>query len=271
LSEACIRAEGLSKRFLVVEGRKTLLRTVRALAAGKPLRRERWILQDLTFTVARGEKLALVGRNGAGKTTLLRVLAGIYPKTSGTLVVTATPAALLNCSTGFHGDLPIIDNLYLFGALHGVGRDVLGPRRQAILEVAGLEHLAYAPLKELSTGQVRRLALTVFSHTPGDLLILDEVLANLDRGFLRESELFFEAMVRSDKTMIMTSHDSSVLRKYCERAMWLDNGRVLRLGPCEEVIDAYERALDPGAASDERAVARSSSTPVRHDAVVARP
>jgi ABC-type polysaccharide/polyol phosphate transport system ATPase subunit len=271
LSEACIRAEALSKRFLVAESRKTLLRTVRALAAGEPLRRERWVLQDLTFTVARGEKLALVGRNGAGKTTLLRLLAGIYPQTSGTLVVNAAPAALLNCWTGFHGELPVIDNLYLFGAVHGVGRDVLGPKRQAILEVAGLEELAYAPLKELSTGQVRRLALTVFSHTPGTLLILDEVLANLDRGFLRESELFFEAVVSSNKTMIMTSHDSSVLRKYCERAMWLDNGRVLRLGPCEEVIDAYERSLNPGVGSDEPALARSSTAPVRHDAVVATP
>jgi lipopolysaccharide transport system ATP-binding protein len=245
LSGVCVRAGGLSKRFLVLNSERTLLRALRSLVTGGSLRREHWVLRQLTFEIRRGEKLALLGKNGSGKTTLLRLLTGIYEQTSGTLAIDGSPRALLSCHAGFHRELPVLDNVYLFGALHGIGRDVLTPREPAILELAELEHLAYAPLKQLSTGQVQRLAVSVFSQTATDFLIFDEVLGNVDPGFVRQTEAFFSSLARSDKTVIMTSHDASLLRKYCRTAMWLDGGRVRMLGPIDEVIDDYERSFNP--------------------------
>jgi ABC-type polysaccharide/polyol phosphate transport system ATPase subunit len=245
VSETSVRADRLSKRFRVPAGRQTALRRLRALASGDSAARERWVLRDLSFEVRKGEKLALVGENGSGKTTLLRLLTGIYRKTGGTLVVRGQPTALFSCEIGFIRDLSVLDNVYLFGAVYGIGRDVLSPREPDVLERAGVEDLAHAPLRDLSVGQVRRLALSIFSQTASDFLLFDEVVANLDHGFLRESEQFFGSLVRSDRTVIMTSHDASILRKYCDRALWLDQGRARRIGPVDDVIDEYERSFGP--------------------------
>lgn len=245
MSDISVRADRLSKRFRVPAGRSTVLRRLRALARGDPLGRERWVLRDLSFEVRTGEKLALVGKNGAGKTTLLRLLSGIYRQTSGALAVRGRPTALFSCDIGFIRDLSVLDNVYLFGAVYGIGRDVLTPRAADILVRAGVEDLAHAPLRDLSVGQVQRLALSIFSQTASDFLLFDEVLANVDHGFRRESERFFGLLTRSDRTVIMTSHDTSILRQYCERALWLDEGRARRIGPVDDVIDEYERSFGP--------------------------
>jgi len=244
LSETCVRAQALSKRFLVLTSRKSTLRALRAWFSGGSVKREHWVLRDLTFQLEKGEKLALIGRNGSGKTTLLRLLTGIYEKSSGSLAVRGRPSALFDCSVGFHRDLPVVDNIYLFGALYGMSRPTLAPREQAVLRLAELEQLAHVPLKALSMGQIRRLGLSVFSQTTSGFLVLDEVLANADHGFRRKSERFFEAFADSDKTIIMASHDGSFLGRYCTRAIWLDDGRVRRDGPVDEVLEEYERTYD---------------------------
>jgi ABC-type polysaccharide/polyol phosphate transport system ATPase subunit len=244
VSDDAVRAERISKRFSVSHQRQTTLLMVRAILGGRPLRQEHWVLRDISFAVPRGEKLAIVGRNGSGKTTLLRVLTGIYEPTSGHLAVTGAPRALFDCSIGFMRELPLVDNIYLFGAIHGIDRDRLAPREGAIFELAELEHLKFARLKELSTGQIQRLALSTFSQTDSDLLIFDEVLANVDRGFAHASAAFFRSLAASDKTVILTSHDASFLRAHCQKALWLEKGRVKAIGPCADVLDAYERSFD---------------------------
>ena len=241
-----MRAQRLSKRFFVLKSRKTALRAVRAVLTRQSLKREHWVLRDLTFEIGVGDRLALIGRNGSGKTTLLRILAGIYQKTSGELVVRGSPRALFSCTVGFRPELAVLDNLYLFGALHGVGRAILEPRERAILERTGLEQQAYSPLKELSTGQAQRLALAVFSQTTSDFLIFDEVIANVDHGFRLEFDGFFAALARSGRTLIMTSHDATVLRRHCRQAIWLHEGQLRRFGPVDEVIDEYEQSFGSG-------------------------
>jgi ABC-2 type transport system ATP-binding protein/lipopolysaccharide transport system ATP-binding protein len=223
------------------------------MVGGDSLRRERWALRDLTFTIAQGEKLALVGRNGCGKTTLLRLISGIYRPTSGRLEVGGVPATLLDCSSGFLRELSVVDNIYLFGALHGIDRAALAPCERRVLEQAELLPLAEAPLKDLSLGQVQRLGLSTFSHTRSDFLVLDEVIANLDPGFLQKIEGFFAAIADSDRTVIMTSHDASFLRRYCSTALWLEDGRIRRKGPFREVIDEYEATFGAVPAETRRA------------------
>jgi ABC-type polysaccharide/polyol phosphate transport system ATPase subunit len=242
MSELCLRAEGLSKRFFVVSSRRTALRTLRALIRGESLRRELWVLRNLTFEVQRGEKLAIVGSNGSGKTTLLRVLTGIYQMTSGRLTTRHSPSALFDCTIGFNPELAVWENVFLFGAVHGMSRKSLVPKLDEILRVAEVDQLRFVPLKDLSVGQVQRLAITIFFQTPNDFLIFDEVLGNVDLGFRRQSETLFQCLRSPLKTVIMTSHDATFLRKHCQRALWLDGGRLRMAGPLEEVLGEYERS-----------------------------
>src|SRR5262249_16329079 len=161
-------------------------------------------------------------RNGSGKTTLLRILAGIYQQTSGRLVVNGSPRPLFSCSTGFRQEFSVVDNIYLFGALHGLSRGVLRPLEQSLLEQTALTALASTAMKDLSLGQAQRLALAIFALTQGDFLILDEVaahIANVDRGFRLELEDYFERIATSSGALLMTSHDPLLLRRYCRTAL----------------------------------------------------
>lgn len=256
---ACVRAERLSKRFMVLQSRRTTLRAVTALARGQALKREHWVLRDVSFEIERGEKLALLGRNGSGKTTLLRLIAGIYAPTSGRLTVADEPRALFNCEVGFHAELHVVDNLYLFGAIHGIRRRHLAPRERLVLEQAGLEHLAYALMKDLSPGQLQRLALATFAQTDSDFLILDEVLGNVDHSFAREADAYFAGLAQSEKTLIMTSHDVAFLARYCRRALWLEGGAVRMHGPFDEVAREYERHTELPAEDPDGLVAVASA------------
>jgi ABC-type polysaccharide/polyol phosphate transport system ATPase subunit len=244
VTELCLRAEDLSKRFMLVTRHRSVLRVLRAWAGGQPLVREHWVLRNLSFEIRQGEKVALLGRNGAGKSTLLRILAGIYASTSGTLTLGAVPQALFSTGVGFERELTVLDNVYLFGAVHGLSRLALRRRSEAILKMAEIEHLAYARLRDLSVGQVQRLAFSVFIQNESPFLIFDEALGNVDLTFARKGHAYFEALARSDKTLLMTSHDMDFLRRCCQRAVWLEGGSVRLDGPFDEVAAAYEHTLD---------------------------
>jgi lipopolysaccharide transport system ATP-binding protein len=142
-----------------------------------------------------------------------------------------------------NSELPVIDNIYLFGAVHGMDRDFLTGRVDRILDLADLFQFRFAAFKTLSTGQQQRLALSVFFQTAGDINIFDESLSPLDQGFVRECERYFETLVELQKTVILTSHNLTLLRRFCRKALWLDHGAVRMLGSTEDVLDAYETAL----------------------------
>jgi ABC-type polysaccharide/polyol phosphate transport system ATPase subunit len=243
LSEAAARARGLGKRFLVLRSKRTALAALRAWRGGESLRREKWVLRDVDFEIERGAKVALVGRNGSGKTTLLRLLSGIYSPTCGSLYVPSRPRPLFDCAIGVNQELSVEENVFLFGAVHGLGRGALEARMDELLARAGLSDVAHVPLKDLSTGQAQRLAFSIFAETAADFLILDEVLANVDRGFVEESGRFFRALVDSPRTVIFTSHDADFLATYCAQAMWLDDGRIRLKGDIDRVLREYERSF----------------------------
>lgn len=244
MNNICMKIESLSKRFLVLKRKETALRVLKALIKQETLRRELWVLRDISFEVEKGEKLAIIGKNGSGKTTLLRILTGIYNKTSGNLKIEGNLSALFKCWIGFNLDLSVVDNIYLFGAVHGMGRDVLDYKIHEILELAELYHLRFSPLKELSLGQQQRLALSVFFQNTSDFLIFDESLAFVDKDFLQKCDKYFQNLFSSDKkTVIMTSHNNSFLKKYCKVAIWLNEGRISMFGEARAVIGEYERYL----------------------------
>lgn len=243
MSDICVKVERLSKRFLVFKSQKTVLRTLRLLIKRESFKKELWVLRDLSFELKKGERVAIIGKNGSGKTTLLRILTGIYDKTFGYISVEEEPKSLFNSWIGFNGDLSVIDNVYLFGAIHGIERKILKQNMGNILKMAELYHLCFSPLKELSTGQQQRLAFSVFLQNTSDFFIFDESLAFVDQAFAQECDAYLQNLFSSDKTVIITSHNAAFLKRHCKTALWLDEGRIRKQGEIEEVIGEYERSF----------------------------
>jgi len=234
-----VEIDNLSKRFLIPKQNLTLFRTLNNLAHGIPLKREFWALKEVSFKVCQGDKLAIVGKNGSGKTTLLRFLAGIYEKTSGRVAVYRQPNALFRWWVGFNIELSVLDNIYLFGAFYGLDRQYLKNRIDEIMRVAELEELCFIPLRGLSSGQFQKLAFSIFMHVDSDFLVFDESLGFVDRSFELKAEVYFQNLYSSRKTIVIASHDTDFLKKYCKTALWLEAGRVRMSGPVEQVLSAY--------------------------------
>jgi len=247
--ELGITVHRLAKRFAVRTTRSSLLGTLRSAARGVSLAQPKWVLRDVSFEIRRGEKVALVGRNGCGKTTLLRILCGISDASSGELRVRGAVGALFDAAVGVLGDLPVVDNIFLFGATHGIARAALAGEVDAILAQADLAPLRYAPYRDLSLGQRQRFALAVFAQSASDIVIFDEALANVDAGFLETTQRWFEALAATDRTVIVTSHSAALLGRACSRAIWLDEGRVRLDGPVDAVLEAYGQALQAAEAA----------------------
>ena len=263
MSAPSVRLEHVAKRFMIPHTQRTTLRVIKALLRREALRHELWALEDVSFALQPGERLALVGRNGSGKTTLLRLLSGILAPTSGTIALASRPRALFSTSIGFSTELTVADNVFLFGAIHGLTRRVLEPRQQDIIARAGISHLMHTPLKDLSMGQVQRLALSIFAESTGRFLIFDEVLVNVDRGFARTADAYFRSLAQSGRTLVMTSHDPAFLASYCDRAIWIDAGRVRLDGAFDDVMREYEQSFedDPPVPPAEMNGAANESAP----------
>lgn len=243
MSDVSVEVKRLSKRFLVLKREKTALQVLKALIKYESFKKDFWVLRDISFNIKKGEKLAIIGKNGSGKTTLLRILTGIYNKTSGDVNIEGSPKALFRFWVGFNIDLSVIDNVYLFGAVHGMERNFLKYKMDEILKMAELNKLQFSPLKDLSAGEMQRLAISIFSQVESDFLIFDESLEFIDLGFAQKCESYFQNLSSSSKTVIMTSHNNPFLKRYCKTALWLDEGRIRMSGGVDEVIDEYERSL----------------------------
>jgi ABC-type polysaccharide/polyol phosphate transport system ATPase subunit len=243
MSDLCLKTVNLSKHFWIRKDRESVFRLARSFFTKEALKDEFWALRDVTLEIRKGEKIALVGRNGSGKTTFLRIITGIYDRTAGGLEVNEVPAALFKFGMGLHADLAVIDNIYLFGAINGASKKALAHAADAILNMAEVYHLRFSALKELSAGQLHRLALAIFFESPRDFLIFDESMTFVDQGFSRKCENYFERLSQSAKTVIMTSHDTAFLKKYCARAVWIDEGRIKADGNADNVLGAYEKGV----------------------------
>jgi ABC-2 type transport system ATP-binding protein len=241
MSGICVKAEHISKRFLVFKKRVTLFKTVQAIMGGESLKRELWALSDISFELNKGQKLAVVGKNGAGKTTLLRIMAGIYEQSTGALKLDKNPMAIFKLLIGLNSNLPVVDNIYLIGGMYGISKRRLREKESEILRLAELEDLKFSLLKTLSTGQQQRLALSVFFQASGDFFLFDESTAFVDMGFAHKCERYFDKLFASQTTVIIASHDMALLKKYCSRAIWLDGGRMRMSGEIEKVLNEYER------------------------------
>lgn len=199
-------------------------------------------LDGVDFRVRRGEAFGIVGTNGSGKSTVLQILAGTILPTGGSLTVQGRVLPLLAVGTGFHPELTGRENVTLFASSLGVPRRAIEERLDAVAEFAELDRHMDTPTKRFSSGMISRLSFAIAMQFPADIYVFDEVLAVVDGEFQARCLLEIARLQQAGRTVIFVSHDLNQVAEICQTVMWLERGRLERVGPAAEVLDAYARA-----------------------------
>lgn len=242
-----IRVTNVSKLFLSGDKPHSLFRkvmTAMSRDAGQ-LAGERFAALDcINLEVRGGDVVAVIGNNGAGKSTLLRIVAGLYAPTSGKVEMNGRPVLLAGLGVGMVDELRVEHNVFLYGAMHGLSRQNLRTKVDEILEWAGLTDFRHAPLKTLSTGMRSRLAFSVTRYFNSGIYLLDEALTAGDMVFREKCREVFAQYERNRKTLLVATHDSVFVERYCNKVLWLQKGRQMGFGPPEMVLPLYQRARE---------------------------
>ena len=238
-----VQLENVSKRYVLGErlnAREALISAARRIG-GRRRRDDKvlWSLRDVSFSVADGDSLGIVGRNGAGKSTVLKILAGITSPTSGVSRTRGRVAALLEVGTGFHPELTGRENVFLNGAILGMSRRDIVSRFDQIVEFAGTERFLDTPTKRYSSGMQLRLAFAVAAHLEPDVLVVDEVLAVGDAEFQRKCVGRMAEAEEEGRTVVFVSHDLETLSRICQRSLWLQAGTLRSSGPTRDIVREY--------------------------------
>jgi lipopolysaccharide transport system ATP-binding protein len=243
-----IDVEGLSKKYRLGEYhaaygtlRESLVHAARRLT-GREHRRataEIWALSDVTFQVPEGQVLGVIGRNGAGKSTLLKILTRIAAPTAGRAEIRGRVGSLLEVGTGFNPELTGRENVYLNGSILGMKRREIESRFDDIVEFSGVEQFIDTPVKRYSSGMYVRLAFAVAAHLEPEILFVDEVLSVGDAEFQRRCLGRMEELANTGRTVVFVSHSLPAVAQLCDRAIWIDRGRLVGDGGASEVIANY--------------------------------
>lgn len=240
-SMEAIRLENLSLlRRTQEEFSYDLKKTIFSFVEGnyrKPAKRK--VLDQINLTIAPGEKVGIIGANGSGKSTLLKVICSILEPTSGTVRIRGTIAPLIELGAGFDQEISVVDNIVFYGVMLGFSEREMRRRIPDILAFAELEEFADVPVKALSSGMVARLGFATATDVQPDILILDEVLSVGDERFKNKCKKRIENFWNTRTTILLVSHDLEFLRRSCERVVWLEHGRIRRMGATIDTVDAY--------------------------------
>jgi lipopolysaccharide transport system ATP-binding protein len=254
-AEPVIRVEGLSKAYRIVPGKVSTpagLRESLSVAGNELWKRmtrgtngerqkevEFWALRDVSFDVAQGEIVGIIGRNGAGKSTLLKILSRITEPTSGRAVLEGRVASLLEVGTGFHGDLTGRENIFLNGAILGMRRAEILKKFDEIVAFSEVEQFIDTPVKRYSSGMYMRLAFAVAAHLEPEILAVDEVLAVGDAAFQKKCLGKMSDVSRAGRTVLFVSHNLAAVTGLCSRAILLSEGRLAKDGAIAGVVEEY--------------------------------
>ena len=257
MTEKAILVENLSKKFHVGSVKKEMnfqeklargisapFRRIGGLLRGNTtaaadLDEVYWALQDVSFTINKGEVVAIIGRNGAGKSTLLKVLSRITEPTSGRATIKGRIGSLLEVGTGFHPELSGRENVFLNGSILGMRRKEVEQKFDEIVEFSEIAKFIDTPTKHYSSGMRVRLAFSVAAHLEPEVMFVDEVLAVGDAGFRKKCLEKVRSIAQAGATVIVVSHNAQQVTSICERAIWLNSGRLVDDGPATEVVTKY--------------------------------
>ena len=204
-----------------------------------------WALKDVSFDIEQGKTIGLIGANGAGKSTLLKIISRITAPTKGSVKIKGSIGNLLEVGTGFHPELTGRDNVFLYGAILGMNRAEVKSKFDDIVGFAELQQFIDTPIKRYSNGMYVRLAFAVSAFLEAEILILDEVLGVGDIAFRTKCYQRLEELIRRRHTILFVGHDSEVITRFCDSAVWLHKGSVQAYGPAELVANDYKAMALP--------------------------
>jgi ABC-type polysaccharide/polyol phosphate transport system ATPase subunit len=247
VSDPSIKVEDVSITYRTsYEKRPTLKNTLVRLGRRERLVREIEAVKSVSFEVAHGTVLGIVGANGAGKSTLVRTIAGILPPTEGRVEVMGRVSTLLALGVGFNRDLSGRENVILGGLAAGLDRDHLEEKYDEIVAFAELEEFMDLPMRTYSSGMYGRLGFSVAVHMDPDILLIDEALSVGDARFRKKSARKMRELCGGGRTIVLVSHALGTINDLCDAAVWMHKGELQRQGEPQAVIDAYTQFLEVG-------------------------
>lgn|GEM_PF-199610 len=272
---ASIRVKNLSLEvplFLQSERTaKSWVKTLLGAATARPVRQFVTLLDNVSFSVDEGDRVALIGRNGAGKSTLLRVLTGAFLPTRGSVVLEGSKQALLNIKLGFNSQATVMENIYLRGTAMGLDSRQLRELVHPILEFAELQDMAQRRLHTLSSGQRMRLGFAIATSVEQDIILMDEWLGAGDAVFLKRARQRMNDRVQGSKIVVLASHNDNLVRRICNKGLVLSGGRVEYFGDVGTALDLYKESVRVARSKDLEAAGEAPLKPVRKKAKAAKP
>jgi len=254
MSNVIISAKNIGKKYIIRHNREAYLtlrdqiaetsktlakKIIKPKSSQQKIEEVFWALKDISFDIERGERVGIIGRNGAGKSTLLKILSRITEPTTGEIRMQGRVASLLEVGTGFHQELTGRENIYLNGAILGMGKKEISRKFDEIINFAGVEKFLDTPVKRYSSGMYVRLAFAVAAHLEPEILIVDEVLAVGDAQFQRKCLNKMDEVARGGRTVLFVSHNMAAISSLCEKCILLDKGKIIAQGATDPVIKKY--------------------------------
>ena len=202
-------------------------------------KQEFWALRDISFHVKKGEVVGLIGSNGAGKSTMLKVISGVMKPTSGKLTVNGAISPMIELGAGFDGNLTARENIYLNGAILGYSKKFLDSKFEEIVEFSELRDFLEVPVKNFSSGMTAKLAFSIATIVNPEILIVDEILSVGDIKFQEKSKNKMMEMIKGGTTVLYVSHSLESIKDLCDRVIWIEHGKIVKMGEAEKICDEY--------------------------------
>lgn len=230
---------GIEKNFSL----KQLFVDILSFKRRKKRKEEFWALRDVDFKVEKGEVIGFVGQNGAGKSTLLKVVAGVMKPTIGSVEIHGKISPMIELGAGFDMELTARENVYLNAAVLGHSKNFIASKYDEIVEFSELKDFMDVPVKNFSSGMIARLAFSISTIVEPEILIVDEILSVGDVSFQQKSEKKMREMINGGATVLYVSHSVESLQKLCTKIVWLERGKVKKIGEPKEICDEYYKFM----------------------------
>lgn len=205
----------------------------------KKKKEEFWALKDVSFSVKKGEVVGLIGSNGAGKSTLLKVVSGVMKPTKGKVTVNGVISPMIELGAGFDSELTARENIFLNGAILGYSKEFLESKFEEIVEFSELRDFLDVPVKNFSSGMTAKLAFSIATIVNPEILIVDEILSVGDIKFQEKSKNKMLEMIKGGTTVLYVSHSLDSIKQLCDRVIWLEHGKIVKMGDTKEICKEY--------------------------------
>ena len=239
-----INIENVSMKFnLGIEKEFSIKQAFVNFFSGKNKKKKKneefWALRDVNFNINKGEVIGLIGSNGAGKSTLLKVVSGVMKPTEGKVEVHGVISPMIELGAGFDGNLTARENIYLNGAILGYSKEFLDSKFDEIVEFSELKDFLEVPVKNFSSGMTAKLAFSIATIVNPEILIVDEILSVGDIKFQEKSKNKMMEMIKGGTTVLYVSHSLQSIKELCTRVVWLEHGKVIKIGDTKKICDEY--------------------------------